>query len=144
MRVLSGPGNTKGRVERPTVAVEVEGRCVRQRPGAELFGMVRLRLEPLLAPKREVVLEDAATVLDQSSREYAGEGIEAFKTGIEGGLRDAFYRREHDGRGVCGLKITLLGMVVHPVDSKELAFRYAAADALERGLPLTSLVPADP
>jgi elongation factor G len=96
-----------------------EGRCDHHVGGRGLFAQVRLRVEPG---------EDGAGIRFSN----VANGVEIpreFVVAIEKGARSGLERGVVAGFGIADAEITLLGGEYHPVDSNEMAFQIAAADA---------------
>jgi elongation factor G len=129
-------------------AVEVTGECRRNIAGQMLSAKVRIRMEPFSK---------------QSSPPPPGEGqgVRAAKpvivtTAPNVGLPQEFLvpaievlTEQGEGGGSLGfplmrVKITVLGGEVHESGSTELAFRYAAGDAFEKGLREAGIVLLEP
>ena len=113
-------------VRQPATA---EGSYIRQTGGRGQFGRVRLAVEPLPAGGG-VVFED---------RVRGGEVPREFIPAVEAGVREACARGLL-GYPVVDLLVALVGGQAHEVDSSEMAFKLAAAEAvraaLERGGPV--------
>ncbi|HTU26038.1 MAG TPA: elongation factor G [Pirellulales bacterium] len=131
--------NLNVRVHKPRVsyretvahAAEVTGTCHRQQAGQAMFAKVRIKAEPhaqatiplvIVGPQCQLPPEYLQAVLD-----VAGE--------------------RHNGSLGCPLinvKFTVLGGEVHETESSEIAFRYAASDALNRALDEAGIVLLEP
>jgi elongation factor G len=134
--------NLKVRVHRPRVsyketvarAADVTGECQRQQGTQSLFAKVRIRMEPFeggatpvlvtMAPGVSLPEHYLAAVLDTLNEQGAGGGSL--------------------GCPLLKVKITLLGAEMHETDSSEIAFRYAAADAFNKGLQAAGIVLLEP
>jgi elongation factor G len=130
------------RVHKPRVSyretiekmVEVTGRCHRTMAGQSLFAELAIRMEPFPQAAR------AVTVLAACGDQLPGP----FLTAATQVLTD-----QGEGGGMLGfplmrVKITVLGGRVHEIESSELAFRLAAADAFNRGLREAGIVLLEP
>ncbi len=134
--------NLDVRVHKPRVsyretvehAADVTGACHRQQGGQSLFAEVSIRIEPyaqggpgvVVVPARGDVLQEPylSTVIDGLTEQGHGGGLL--------------------GCPLMRVKITVLGGAVHEVDSNEIAFRYAAADAFNRALSAAGTVLLEP
>ncbi|MBN1774343.1 MAG: elongation factor G [Deltaproteobacteria bacterium] len=111
--------------ETVSVAVEVEGRFVRQAAGKGQYGHVRLRLEPHGTGKG-IAFRNAA-----APTEVPG----TFLTAVERGVRDALGAGPLAGYPLVDVAVTLLGGSCHDSDSTEMAFHAAASIAVRDGAP---------
>ncbi len=134
--------NLNVRVHKPRVsyretiehAAEVTGACHRQQGGQSLFAEVKIRMEPFaeggpgaaVAPATSEVLppEYLATAIDGLTEQGHGGGL--------------------FGCPLMKVKITITGGQVHETDSNEIAFRFAAADAFNKGLQAAGTVLLEP
>jgi elongation factor G len=134
--------NLHVRVHKPRVSyretiersVEVSGTCHRQQAGQSMFADVKIRMEPhpqggpgaTVVPARGDVLPEPylSAVLDVLTEQGHGGGLL--------------------GCPLMKVKITLLGGQVHETDSSEIAFRFAAADAFNKGLQAAGTVLLEP
>jgi elongation factor G len=115
------------RVGRPQVAyrevltdtAEAEGHCVSQIGGRGLFAEVRLRVEPLLG-------RPGIHFVNQASPNSVPK---EFVSAVERGARDALERGVSGGPGLSEVRVILLDGSHHPLDSNEMAFQIAAAQA---------------
>ena len=105
-------------------AVEQEGRFVRQTGGRGQYGHVFLRLEPLPSG-RGYEFEDEITG-GSVPREY----IPAVNKGVQQQMGEGVL----GGYPVVDIKATLYDGSFHEVDSSEVAFRVAAAQAFREGM----------
>jgi elongation factor G len=115
-------------------AAEVVGECHRQQAGQSMFAKVRMRIEPFEqgGPGAVVIPARGETLPEQ----YLATVIEALtEEGHGGGLL---------GCPLMRIKITVLGGEVHELESNEIAFRYAAADAFNKGLTAAGTVLLEP
>jgi elongation factor G len=113
-------------VYRETVlgASEVDEEFYRKTPEEELYGQVRLRVEPSRRGEGNHY-HDAAT------DEWLTPEV---KREIASGIREGFYAGVLEGYEVDDVTITLLSAAQRPGASKPLAYRIAASTALRRGL----------
>jgi elongation factor G len=124
---LSREFGLETRVGRPQVAyremiteiAESEGHCVHQIGGRGLFGHVKLRVEP--RPDGRGIL-----FVNQASHQAVPRD---FVTAVEKGARTALERGVLGGAGLTDVRVTLLDGEFHPLDSNEMAFQIAAAQA---------------
>jgi elongation factor G len=106
---------------------KIEGACIRQTGGAGLYAKVTIDVEP------ETQLK-GAPVLHFQSR-LKGNVIPAeFLPAIEAGLREEAKSGGRTGYPLVDLKVTLIDGAAHDVDSNEIAFRFAGADALRKAV----------
>ena len=106
-------------------AVEVEHTLARQSGGGSgQWARVRLRLEPL---ERGAGFAFAEEVV-------GGAVPRQFIPAVEAGVRDALGSGVRAGYPATDLRATLVGGAFHPVDSSELAFRTAAAQAFREAM----------
>jgi elongation factor G len=115
----------------------VEGSCIRQTGGAGLYAKVTIDVEPETQPK-------GAPVLHFATRLKGGVIPAEFIPAIEAGLREEAKSGGRTGYPVVDLKVTLIDGTVHDVDSNELAFRFAAADALRKAVQEAGAVLLEP
>jgi elongation factor G len=134
--------NLNVRVHKPRVsyretiehAAEVIGTCHRQQGGQSLFAEVRIRLEPFAAGGPGATVVPAAG--DALTPEYLAAVIDVLtEQGLGGGLF---------GCPLVKVKITITGGQVHETASSEIAFRFAAADAFNKGLQAAGTVLLEP
>ncbi|MGC8641026.1 MAG: elongation factor G, partial [Isosphaeraceae bacterium] len=128
--------NLKVHVGRPRVSYRetikkavkrVEGTCIRQTGGAGLYAKVTIDLEPELQPK-------GAPVLRFVSKLKGGVIPSEFIPAIEAGLREEAKSGGRTGYPLVDLKVTLTDGAYHDVDSNDLAYRFAATDALRKAV----------
>jgi elongation factor G len=105
-------------------AAEGEGRYDQQLGGRGQYGHVKLRIEPLTTG-RGVSVEHTANG-NAIPREFVGA--------CERGAREALLRGPVAGYPVADVKVTVLDGSHHPVDSSEMAFQIAAAQAVRAAL----------
>ncbi len=134
--------NLDVRVHKPRVsyretverAAEVTGVCHRQQAGQSMFAEVKIRIEPFSqGGSGAVVVPGGAEVLPEP---YLSTVIDALTDeGQGGGLL---------GCPLMRVKVTILGGQVHELESNEIAFRFAAADAFNKGLKAAGAVLLEP
>ena len=126
------------KVGRPQVAYremitqrgEAEGACIHQVGGRGLFAQVKLRVEPWSGGRGILFVNQAS----------AGAVPRDFVGAVERGARTALERGVLGGYGLADVRVTLLDGKHHPLDSNEMAFQIAAAqaasDAARRASPV--------
>ncbi len=103
----------------------IEGTCIRQTGGSGLYARVTIDLEPETQAK-------GAPVLRFVNKLKGGVIPSEFVAGIEAGLREEAKSGGRTGYPLVDLKVTLVDGDTHEVDSNEMAFRFAASDALRK------------
>jgi elongation factor G len=104
---------------------EAQYRHKKQTGGAGQFGDVTIRVEPLPPdPAREDPLEFVNAIV-------GGVIDRTFVPAVEKGVRDAMTEGVVSGNHVVDVKVTLFDGKMHPVDSKEIAFRIAGHEAFK-------------
>ena len=128
--------NLKVHVGRPRVSYRetikkavrrVEGICIRQTGGSGLYAKVTIDLEPEAQPK-------GAPVLHFVNKLKGGVIPAEFIPAIEAGLREEAKSGGRTGYPLVDLKVTLTDGAYHDVDSSDLAYRFAASDALRKAV----------
>jgi len=128
--------NLKVHVGRPRVSYRetikkavrrVEGTCIRQTGGSGLYAKVTIDLEPEAQPK-------GAPVLHFVNKLKGGVIPHEFIPAIEAGLREEAKSGGRTGYPLVDLKVTLTNGAYHDVDSSDLAYRFAASDALRKAV----------
>jgi elongation factor G len=126
--------NLKVHVGRPRVSYretiksavkKIQGTCIRQTGGSGLYAKVTIDLEPKTQPK-------GAPVLAFVNKLKGGVIPSEFIPAIEAGLREEAKSGGRTGFPLVDLQVTLVDGDFHDVDSNELAFRFAASDALRK------------
>ncbi len=129
-------------------AVEVTGECHRNIAGQMLSAKIRIRMEPFskqvspLLPGEGPGVRAAKPVIVTTApnvtlpQEFLVPAVEVLTEQGEGGGSLGF--------PLMHVKITVLGGEVHESGSTELAFRYAAGDAFEKGLREAGIVLLEP
>jgi elongation factor G len=115
----------------------VEGTCIRQTGGSGLYAKVRIDLEPETQPK-------GAPVLRFVNKLKGGVIPAEFLPAIEAGMREEAKSGGRTGYPLVDLKVTLIDGATHDVDSNELAFRFAAGDALGKAVQEAGAVLLEP
>jgi elongation factor G len=138
--------NLKVHVGRPRVSYRetikravkrVQGTCIRQTGGAGLFAKVTIDLEPEVQSK-------GAPVLRFVNALKGGVIPHEFIPSIEAGLREEAKSGGRTGYPLVDLKVTLVDGQSHDVDSNDLAFRFAASDALRKAVHEAGAVLLEP
>ncbi len=115
----------------------VEGSCIRQTGGSGLYAKLTIDLEPESQPK-------GAPVLHFVNKLKGGVIPAEFLPAIEAGMREEAKSGGRTGFPLVDLKVTLLDGATHDVDSNELAFRFAAGDALKKAVQEAGAVLLEP
>jgi elongation factor G len=115
-------------------AVEVTGECHRNIGGQTLSAKIHIRMEPWSKGAKPVVVMVGPNV--DLPETFLAPVIEVLTEQGEGGGSLGF--------PLMNVKITVLGGEVHETASNELAFRYAAGDAFEKGLRDGGIVLLEP
>ncbi|MGQ9557085.1 MAG: elongation factor G [Desulfurispora sp.] len=102
--------------------VQVEGKHKKQTGGHGQYGHVWLRLEPL--PDKEFEFTEEI---------FGGAVPRNYFPAVEKGIREAMAEGVLAGYPVTGVKAVLYDGSYHPVDSSEIAFKIAAAQAFKKG-----------
>ncbi|OJW16388.1 MAG: translation elongation factor G [Planctomycetales bacterium 71-10] len=105
----------------------IEGACVRQTGGTGLFAKIKIDVEPEVQAK-------GAPVLHFVNKLKGGVIPSEFIPAIEAGLREEAKSGGKTGYPLVDLKVTLVDGDYHDVDSSDLAFRFAASDALRNAI----------
>jgi elongation factor G len=138
--------NLKVHVGRPRVSYRetiknaikrIQGTCIRQTGGSGLFAKVTIDLEPEVQPK-------GAPVLHFVNALKGGVVPHEFIASIEAGLREEAKSGGRTGYPLVDLKVTLVDGQSHDVDSNDLAFRFAASDALRKAVHEAGAVLLEP
>ncbi len=115
----------------------VEGSCIRQTGGSGLYAKVTIDLEPERQPK-------GAPVLHFVNKLKGGVIPAEFLPAIEAGMREEAKSGGRTGYPLVDLKVTVIDGTTHDVDSNELAFRFAAGDALRKAVHEAGAVLLEP
>ncbi|MBI3467963.1 MAG: elongation factor G [Planctomycetes bacterium] len=134
--------NLDVRVHRPRVSyretiqrpVRVEGRCVKQTGGAGLYAKVVIEMKPFHG-EQSITFE---------SRIKGGVIPLPFIAAVEKGVREEAHSGGRAGYPLIDVKFTLVDGDTHEVDSSDLAFEFAAADAVRKGLDEAGVVLLEP
>jgi elongation factor G len=104
---------------------EAQYRHKKQTGGAGQFGDVTIRIEPLAPdPAREDPLEFVNAIV-------GGVIDRTFVPAVEKGVRDAMTEGVVSGNRMVDVRVTLFDGKMHPVDSKEIAFKIAGHEAFK-------------
>ena len=138
--------NLKVHVGRPRVSYRetvkkavkrVQGTCIRQTGGSGLYAKVTIDLEPEAQAK-------GAPVLAFVNKLKGGVIPSEFLPAIEAGIREEAKSGGRTGFPLVDLKVTLVDGDYHDVDSNELAYRFAASDALRKAVAEAGAVLLEP
>ena len=138
--------NLKVHVGRPRVSYRetvkkavkrVAGECVRQTGGTGLFAKIKIDIEHEVQPK-------GAPTLNFVNKLKGGTIPNEYIPAIEAGLREEAKSGGKTGYPLVDLKVTLVDGDYHEVDSSDLAFRFAASDALRQAIEAAGPVLLEP
>ncbi len=138
--------NLKVHVGRPRVSYretikksvkKVEGTCIRQTGGSGLYAKVTIDLEHEVLPK-------GGPTLHFVNKLKGGVLPNEFVPSIEAGLREEAKSGGRTGFPLVDMKVTLVDGEYHDVDSNDLAFRFAASDALRKAVQEAGAVLLEP
>jgi elongation factor G len=115
----------------------VEGTCIRQTGGSGLYAKISIDLEPETQAK-------GAPVLHVVNKLKGGVIPAEYLSAIEAGLREEAKSGGRTGYPLVDLKVTLVDGATHDVDSNEIAFRFAAGDALRKAVQEAGSVLLEP
>ena len=104
--------------------VEVEGKHKKQSGGHGQYGHVKLGIAPLYEGEFEFI-----------DKIFGGAVPRQYIPAVEKGVRETLEKGLLAGYPMIGIQVTLLDGSYHTVDSSELAFKMAAAQALKKGVP---------
>jgi elongation factor G len=105
----------------------VQGQCIRQTGGSGLYAKVTIDLAPEPQPKGSAPVKFVNAL-------KGGVIPNEFIGPIEQAVRETAKSGGRTGYPLVDLKVTLVDGQAHDVDSNELAFRFAASDALEKAM----------
>jgi len=138
--------NLKVHVGRPRVSYRetikhgvkrVQGTCIRQTGGSGLYAKVTIDLEHEVQPK-------GGPTMVFVNKLKGGVIPSEFIPAIEAGLREEAKSGGRTGFPLVDLKVTLVDGDYHDVDSNDLAYRFAAADALRKAVAEAGAVLLEP
>lgn len=112
---------------------EVEGKHKKQSGGHGQFGHVKISVEPSYEQDFEFV-----------DKIFGGAVPKQYIPAVEKGAKETLDKGLIAGYPMIGVKVTLLDGSYHSVDSSELAFKVAAAQALKKGIPMAKPVLLEP
>ena len=115
----------------------IEGTCIRQTGGSGLFARVSIDLEHEVQPK-------GAPTLHFVNKLKGGVIPNEFLASIEAGLREEAKSGGRTGFPLVDLKVTVVDGDTHDTDSNDLAFRFAASDALRKAVAEAGAVLLEP
>ncbi|WP_165067144.1 elongation factor G [Paludisphaera rhizosphaerae] len=105
----------------------IEGTCIRQTGGTGLYAKIKIDVEPEVQAK-------GAPVMHFQNKMKGGVIPGEFIPAIEAGLREEAKSGGKTGYPLVDLKVTLVDGDAHDVDSNDMAFRFAASDALRNAI----------
>ena len=103
----------------------IQGTCIRQTGGTGLYAKITIDLERETQPK-------GGPTMVFVNKLKGGVIPSEFLSGIEAGLREEAKSGGRTGFPLVDLKVTLVDGDYHDVDSNDLAYRFAASDALRK------------
>lgn len=113
--------------------VQVQGRHKKQTGGHGQFGDVWVEFSPC-----------SSEGLEFGERVVGGSVPKGFFPAVEKGLRECILKGPLAGYPVVGLSAVLYDGSYHPVDSSEMSFKLAAAEAYKNGMPQANPVLLEP
>jgi elongation factor G len=116
---------------------KVEGTCIRQTGGTGLYAKVTIDLEPERQAK-------GAPTVHFVNKLKGGVIPHEFIASIEAGIREEAKSGGVTGFPLVDMKVTLVDGQSHDVDSNDLAFRFAASDALREAIKQAGPVLLEP
>jgi elongation factor G len=116
---------------------KIQGTCIRQTGGSGLYAKVTIDLEHEVLPK-------GGPTLHFLNKLKGGVIPNEFIASIEAGLREEAKSGGRTGFPLVDLKVTLVDGEAHDVDSNDLAFRFAASDALNKAVAEAGAVLLEP
>lgn len=105
--------------------VEVEGKHKKQSGGHGQYGHVKIKIEPLYSGESFEFVDSI----------FGGAVPRQYIPAVEKGAKETLEKGLIAGYPMINVKVTLEDGSYHPVDSSELAFKVAAAQALKKGVP---------
>ncbi len=117
-------------------SVESEGKYIRQSGGRGQYGHVWLRIEPLAG--------DASSTYEFEETIVGGVVPREYIPAVDKGIREQLENGVIAGYPLIGVKATLYDGSFHEVDSSEVAFKIAGAQALREGALRASPVLLEP
>ena len=116
---------------------KVQGTCIRQTGGSGLFAKVSIDLEHAVQPK-------GGPTMVFINKLKGGVIPPEYIPAIEAGLREEAKSGGRTGFPLVDLKVTLVDGDYHDVDSNDLAYRFAAGDALRKAVADAGAVLLEP
>ena len=116
---------------------KVQGTCIRQTGGSGLFAKVSIDLEHETQPK-------GGPTMVFVNKLKGGVIPPEYLSAIEAGLREEAKSGGRTGFPLVDLKVTLVDGDYHDVDSNDLAYRFAAGDALRKAVAEAGAVLLEP
>lgn len=131
----------KAKLEKPYIpyretirgTAEVEGKHKKQSGGHGQYGHVKIQVAPLSEGDFEFV-----------DKIFGGAVPRQYIPAVEKGARETLEKGLIAGYPMIGVQVTLLDGSYHSVDSSELAFKVAAAQALKKGIPMAKPIVLEP
>jgi elongation factor G len=120
-------------------AASAHGRHKKQSGGRGQFGDCRLEIEPLAGPSS--LGEEELEFIDETK---GGVIPHSFIPGVEKGVREAMRAGVLAGYPVKGVRVRLVDGSHHSVDSSEIAFKLAGAQAMREALEQADPVLLEP
>jgi elongation factor G len=105
----------------------IHGQCIRQTGGSGLFAKVTIDMAPEHQPKGQAPVKFLNAL-------KGGVIPHEYIPAIEQSVRECAKSGGQTGYPLVDVKVTLVDGQAHDVDSNELAFRFAAADAFDKAL----------
>ncbi|WP_435018367.1 elongation factor G [Tundrisphaera sp. TA3] len=125
---------------RETIKKDVKGivgSCIRQTGGSGLFARIKIDLEHVVQPK-------GGPTLVFVNKLKGGVIPNEFIPAIESGLREEAKSGGRTGFPLVDLKVTITDGDTHDTDSNDIAFRFAASDALRKAVAEAGSVLLEP
>lgn len=141
MKKLENKYGVKAKLEKPYIpyretirgSVEVEGKHKKQSGGHGQYGHVKIKIAP--SPTGEFSFVDQI---------FGGAVPRQYIPAVEKGVIETLDKGLLAGFPMIGVEVTLLDGSYHTVDSSELAFKVASAQALKKGVPQAKPVLLEP
>lgn len=132
----------KAKLEKPYIpyretirgSAEVEGKHKKQSGGHGQYGHVKISVEPLYD----------GTDFEFVDKIFGGAVPKQYIPAVEKGAKETLDKGLIAGYPMIGVRVTLLDGSYHSVDSSELAFKVAAAQALKKAIPEAKPVLLEP
>ena len=114
-------------------SAETESKYKKQSGGHGQYGHVKLGIAPLYEGEFEFI-----------DKIFGGAVPRQYIPAVEKGVRETLEKGLLAGYPMIGIQVTLLDGSYHTVDSSELAFKMAAAQALKKGVPVAKPILLEP